>query len=61
MLRFENLIENRLSTDLIAEELIKTNEYNLEQCVLRNYNHILIDNNYPIDLDSITVSGWLPG
>lgn len=31
------------------EELIKTNEYNLEQCILRNYNYILINNNYQID------------
>ncbi len=51
ILRFENLIENRLSTDFIVEDSIKTNVYNLEQCVLRNYNYILIDNIYGIDMD----------
>ena len=43
ILKFENVIEKRLTGDLRIEELYKTNDYNLEQCMLRNYNHVLID------------------
>lgn len=53
ILRFEKIIERRLPASLASEEMIKTNEYNLEQCVLRNYNHILIDDNYQINIDKI--------
>ena len=53
ILRFEKIIENRLSSDVIVGEIIKTNEYNLEQCVSRNYNHILIQDTYQIDIDCI--------
>ena len=53
ILRFEKIIEKRLSSDVILGEIIKTNEYNLEQCVSRNYNHILIDDIYQIDIDCI--------
>ena len=53
ILRFEKVIEKRLSSDVILDEIIKINEYNLEQCVLRHYNHILIDDTYQIDLECI--------
>lgn len=53
ILRFEKIIEKRLSSDVILGEIMKTNEYNLEQCVSRNYNHILIDDIYQIDIDCI--------
>ena len=53
ILRFEKIIEKRLSSDVILGEIIKTNEYNLEQCVSRNYNHILINDTYQIDIDCI--------
>lgn len=49
----EKVIENRLSTNLIKEDLIKTNEFNLEQCILHHYNYILIDSDYKIDIDNI--------
>ena len=58
ILRFEKVIEKRLSSDVILDEIIKTNEYNLEQCVLRHYNHILIDDTYQIDIECIIVF-WL--
>ena len=32
ILKFENVIEKRLTGDLRIEELYKTNDYNLEQC-----------------------------
>lgn len=52
-MRFEKIIEKRLSSDVIGGEIIKTNEYNLEQCVSRNYNYILIKDTYQIDIDCI--------
>ena len=51
ILRFENVIEKRMFSDINLKDMIKTNEYNLEQCVSRNYNYILIDGAYDIDID----------
>ena len=53
ILKFENVIEKRLTGDLRIVELYKTNDYNLEQCMLRNYNHVLIDDDYQINTDDI--------
>lgn len=53
ILQFEKIIEKRLSSDVILDEIIKTNEHNLKQCLLRNYHHILIDNTYQIDFDCL--------
>ncbi len=49
----EKVIEKRLFTNLVKEDLIKTNEYNLEQCMQRHYNYILIDSDYKIDIEHI--------
>ena len=35
------------------EDISKTNKYNLEQCISRKYNYILIDKDYLIDTDDI--------
>ena len=51
--KYENVIEKRLSTDVTFENVSKTNRYNLEQCISRKYNYILIDKNYRIDTDDI--------
>lgn len=51
IISYEDIIEKRLSTDVIINELIESNIYNLEQCKLRNYNYILIDKTYKIDID----------
>lgn len=53
ILNYENVIEKRLTTELAIDELIAANELNLRQCVSRNYNHILIEDSYEIDLDRI--------
>ena len=53
ILKYENIIEKRQSTDLIFEDISKTNKYNLEQCISRKYNYILIDKDYLIDTDDI--------
>lgn len=47
----ESVIEKRLSTDIVADEMIKSNRYNLEQCKLRGYDYILIDDVYQITTD----------
>lgn len=51
IIRHENIIEKRLSTDIVADEMIKSNRYNLEQCKLRGYDYILIDDVYQIATD----------
>ena len=53
ILEYENVIEKRLSTDVTFENVSKTNRYNLEQCISRKYNYILIDKNYQINIDDI--------
>ena len=49
IVRFENVIEKRLFSDINLKEMLKVNDYNLEQCISRNYNYILIDDAYHID------------
>ena len=49
----ESIIEKRLSADIVADDMIKCNRYNLEQCKLKNYNYILIDFAYQINADIV--------
>lgn len=49
--RFENVIEKRQGADLDIGQLAETNRHNLEQCLARGYNYILIDDTYPTDID----------
>lgn len=49
----ESVIEKRLPTDIVADEMIKSNRYNLEQCKLRGYNYVLVEDIYQIDTDII--------
>ena len=53
ILNNESIIERRLSTDVTVDNMIKYNRYNLEQCKIRNYNYILIDHIYKINVDII--------
>ena len=46
IVQYENVIEQRLCSDLSKEELIAENEYNLSQCIAHNCNYILIDKSY---------------
>lgn len=48
----ESVIEKRLSTDIVADDMIKTNGYNLEQCRLRGYNYVLVEKVYQADMDN---------
>lgn len=53
ILKYENVIEKRQSTDITFEDISNTNKYNLEQCILRKYPYVLIDKNYLINIDDI--------
>lgn len=48
----ESIIEKRLPTDVVADDMIKTNGYNLEQCGLRGYKYVLIEKVYQADIDN---------
>lgn len=56
IVKYGSVIEKRLSTDIVADDMIKTNRYNLEQCILRGYNYVLIEEVYQIDTDVIKES-----
>lgn len=51
--RFENVIEKRLSSEVVMEEMILANEENLRQCMAKNYRYILIEDMYRVDPDSL--------
>ena len=53
ILKYENVIEKRQTTDIILKNMNKTNRYNLEQCMSRKYKYILIDKSYLINIDDI--------
>ena len=46
ILKYENVIEQRLCSDISKEELIAENEYNLSQCIAHNCAYIQIDDAY---------------
>ena len=50
IVKFANVIENRISDDLDKDELIKYNQYILNGCLKYNLNYILIDELYKIDI-----------
>lgn len=53
ILRYENIIEERLPAKMTTEAMEKTNRYNLKQCLLREYRYILLDQPYSINIDEI--------
>lgn len=55
IVKYGSVIEKRLSTDIVADDLIKTNGYNLEQCKSRSYNYVLVEEVYQIDIDVMTI------
>ena len=48
ILAYENVIEQRLTSDVCKEDLIAENEYNLVQCRLHQLDYILIDQTYTL-------------
>lgn len=53
IIRHENIIEKRQSTDVTIDNMIRINNYNLGQCISRKYKHVLIDEYYRIDIGKI--------
>jgi hypothetical protein len=53
IIRHENIIEKRQSTDVTIDNMIRINNYNLGQCISRKYKYVLIDEYYRIDIDKI--------
>lgn len=51
ILKFGNIIENRIATDINKAELIFDNQQNLQQCKKYGLEYILIDKNYKIDIE----------
>ncbi len=50
IIKFANVIENRICDDLDKDELINSNKYILNGCLEYNLNYILIDELYKIDI-----------
>ena len=50
IVKFANVIENRIYDEINQTELISSNQKNLEKCIEYNLNYILIDDEYNIKL-----------
>lgn len=51
--KYRNVIEQRQHEDIDEKALLDENDYNLRMCKMYNYNYILIDSIYEINLDEI--------
>lgn len=51
ILKFENVIESRISTDVNKCDLIADNKRNLQLCQEYRLKYIIIDKNYTIDIE----------
>ena len=51
ILKFENVIEERLTTDISKADLIADNKMNLKLCKEYGLEYFLIDKNYGIDIE----------
>lgn len=49
--KYANIIEHRLDSSLNAEAMIRENAENLRRCKSYGYSYILIDKDYPADID----------
>ena len=47
------MIEKRRSSEAVLERMSRTNRYNLEQCMARNYRYVLIESDYRIDIEEL--------
>ena len=50
IVKFANVIENRINDEINQTELISSNQKNLDKCIEYNLNYILIDDEYNIKL-----------
>ena len=52
IIKFENVIEQRLNSSYLNKQtLIYDNNLNFKMCIKYNYNYILIEDNYEVNLD----------
>lgn len=51
ILKFENVVEKRITTDVNKTDLIADNNRNLQQCKNFGLEYILIDKNYKVDIE----------
>ena len=51
ILKYESIIENRITTDIDKDKLIAENKQNLQLCEKYGMEYILIDKNYKIDIE----------
>ena len=50
ILKYESVIENRITTDVNKEDLISDNKQNLQLCKEYGLKYILVDKNYEINI-----------
>ncbi len=51
ILKYENVVENRICNDCTIESLVEDNKAVLEDCLKHNAQYVLIDNEYKINVD----------
>lgn len=51
IIKYESIIEKRLTTDVTKEELINSNNDVLNNCIKYNLNYLLIDDKYEFDIE----------
>ena len=51
ILKFESIIEKRITTDINKADLIADNKTNLKLCKEYDLEYILIDKNYEIEIE----------
>ena len=51
ILKFESIIEKRITTDINKADLIADNKTNLKLCKEYDLEYILIDKNYKIEIE----------
>jgi len=51
IIKFESVIENRISNDINKAQLISENKQNLQLCKKYSLEYILIDNNYKTEIE----------
>lgn len=51
IIKYESIIEKRLTTDVTKDELINSNNDVLNNCIKYNLNYLLIDDKYDFDIE----------
>ena len=51
IIKYESIIEKRLTTDITMKELIDDNNKVLDNCIKYELDYILIDRKYDVDIE----------